>query len=257
MSITRAAKAAEKIFIDNSPVVLTAVGVAGTISTAIFAGRASFKAAQLIEQEESMRRVHRNDFEPLSNKEIAELTWRLYIPATGVGIATIISIICANQISMRRAAAMAAAYSVTEKAFVEYKDKVIDQIGATKEEKIRAEIAQDRVRENTVIHTFTPLEEGDVACLDKYTGRVWSCNMEAVKKAQNDLNYQLLNDGYASLNEFYSKVGLEHIPAGEEVGWNSDTLMEVKFDSVLNDKGRPVLVVEFHVVPVRDFFRWR
>ena len=64
-------KKSQKYVLDNSPAILTAFGVVGTVSTAYLAGRASFRAADIIALEEE-----RID-EELLIRERVELTWRL------------------------------------------------------------------------------------------------------------------------------------------------------------------------------------
>ena len=255
MNVGLLLKSTQRVLVDRSPQILTAFGVAGVVTTAVLTGKASARAVRRIEKEED-RGIY------LTDREVLEKVWKLYIPAAGVGVGTIACIILATRIGTRRTAALAAAYTVSEKAFVEYSEKVIEKFGDKEEQRVRDEIAQahtDRaMRDNTsVIITGT----GESLCLDKYTGRTFMSTMETLKKAQNDSNYQLLNEGYISLNEFYSKIGLDHIPTGEEVGWNSDKLIDLMFSTTIardeNGAEKPCLVMDFSVVPVRNFYKWR
>lgn len=248
------AKRTEKVITDNSPLILTSLGVVGTITTAYFAGKASFKAALILDEAERVQG------EEATTRDKIEMLWKLYIPALGVGAVTVSSIILANRIGTRRAAAMASAFMLSERAFDEYREKVIEHMGKAKEQKVVDEIAQDRTDRVTKGQPIFMPSSGKVWCIDKYTDRKFESTMETLKKAQNDVNYQLLNEGFCSLNEFYSKAGLNHIPVGEEVGWNSDKLMELTFSSTLaqNDDGVeiPFLVMDFWVEPLRNFHRW-
>lgn len=272
MKIKQLAKMTEKTLVDNSPLIMTALGVAGTITTAYLTGKASFnastelRAARIFRENDEIFKAEAAGkipyHEPFTTREKIEVIWKLYIPALGVGVGTITCIILANRIGTRRAAAMAAAYTITEKAFTEYREKVVEHMGKQKEQKVRDEIAQEHtnraMEKSPVIITGT----GESLCLDKWTGRMWPSTMETLKKAQNDLNYQILNEGFASLNEFYSKVGLDHIPTGEEVGWNSDKgLMELSFSTTIaqdrDGAEKPCLVMEFYVEPLRGFYKWR
>lgn len=257
MSLLDLVKRAEKLAVDNSPVLLAGIGVAGTITTALFAGRASFKAAQIIAEEEREARESTGDEGYTCNtKRKVELTWTFYIPAIGTGVLTVACIIAANRIGMRRAAAMAAAYSLSEKAFVEYKEKVIEKLGESKEQKIRDEVAQDQVNRNPVsTREIYITGNGDVLCHDSITGRYFESNIEALRKAQNDINKQILDDYYASLSDLYNVIGLPTTKYSNEVGWNSDTQLELKFATVLSEDGRPCVSLEFEVYPIRDYFR--
>lgn len=251
--ITRATKLAS----DNSPAILTGIGVAGTLTTALLAGKAGFKAEQILEREMDDR-IHEagsaTRVEPISPREMFDLTWKLFIPAAGAAVSSIACIILANRLGTRRAAALAATYAITEKAFVEYREKVVEKFGEKKEQTVRDEIAQDRVTNNPLSSTII-IGEGSVLCYETFTGRYFLSSMEELKKAQNDTNYTVLNDYYASLSDFYSKINLPRTQVSDEFGWNSDKLLELEFSTVLSEDGRPCLAVSYAVSPIRDYYR--
>lgn len=261
MTFSDIAKRVQKLTIDNSPLILTGIGIAGTVTTAYLTGKASFKAADVLrmqEQQISLNKTGQVDspFE-IPFKQKVNLVWQCYIPAALAGTATIAAIIGANQIGTRRTAALAAAYSLSEKAFTEYREKVVDRVGKQKEQSIRDDLAQDRVNANPIGNREIIIAgSGEVDCYEAMTGRYFKSSMEELKAAQNALNYQLNNDGYASLSEFYDKIGLPRTSMSEEVGWTSDKLMELSFSTVLSDKGTPCIAIDYHVEPVRDFFRF-
>ena len=239
---------ANRLAVNNAPIILTAIGVTGTITTALFTGRASFKAAQIIAAEEAQS--------PISTRRKFDLTWQLYIPAVGNGVLAVACIIAANRIGSRRAAAIAAAYSLTEKAFVEYKDKVIERMGPRKEQNVRDDIAQDRVDANPVSSREVIITgSGDVLCYDSITGRYFESNVDTLRKAQNEINFQILHDMYASLSDLYQLIGLPTTPYSSEVGWNADTLFEMRFSTVMSENDRPCISLEYQVYPIRNYCR--
>ena len=248
MTFSDLLKRAEKVVVDNSPVILTVLGVTGALTTAYLTGRASFKAARIIDEYyEPMI-----DGDRISTKEAMKLVWKLYIPAVGTGVLTVAAIVGANKIGTRRAAALAAAYSISQKAFEEYREKIIEKIGEKKEQAARDEIAQDRV------NTKPPGDvifagEGSVLCFEAYTGRYFLSDMETLRKAQNDINAQLLHDGYASLSDLYDMVDIPHTSVSDEMGWTSDHPLEMKFSAVLTPKSVPCISMAFAVVPTRHF----
>lgn len=249
-------KRSEKFAADNSPAILTALGVTGSLTTAYLSGKASFRAAELIRAKEGLYDVNNFDSKRLETKERVQLVWKLYIPAAGSAVLTTAAIITANRIGSRRAAAMAVAYSMSEKAWNEYKDKVVEKIGESKERSVRDELAQDRVNANPVgVNQVIITGGGDVLCYDCYTGRYFTSDMETLKKAQNDLNYQVLNNYYASLTDFYSLIGLSRTTTSDDIGWNSDKLLELTFSTTMSDDDRPCLAMTFSVEPIRDFHR--
>lgn len=249
MTLVDIAKKLEKLAVDNSPAILTAIGVTGTVSTAYLTGKASVKAHRILEKQ-------RRNISDLTLREETKLTWKVFIPPVASGAATITCIICATRIGTRRAAAMAAAYSVSEKAWSEYKEKVVERLGADKEEKIRTEIAQKRMDENPVVQREVFItSNGDVLCYDTISGRYFTSNVEALRKAQNDINQRILMDMYASLYDFYDLIGLPTTPYSNEVGWNADVLLDLEFSTVLATDGRPCLSVEYRLFPIRGYNR--
>lgn len=240
-----------KLANDNSPLILTAIGVAGTIATGYLAARAAFKSSYEIYYEEQTRNGRE-----LTNKEVAKLTWKNYISAAGTGVCTIACIIAANRIGTRRAAAMAAMVAISERAFDEYRAKVVEKLGANKERKVRDEIAQDRVTNNPPSSEVMIVNGTNVLCLDGYSGRYFHSDMELIRKAVNDINWAILADSSASLTDFYYLIGLDKTDVSDEVGWLIDRQLEVEFSASLHE-GKPVMVLTFKTQPIREYYRFR
>lgn len=254
---TSTAKVVEKFVTDNSPTILTGLGVAGVFVTAFLAGQAGYKAGEHIaylEQDDTDRRP--DQIEYLSVQEKFRMTWRYYIPVVlscGVSVAAIVA---ANQVGSRRAAAMAAAYSLSEKAFTEYKDKVAEKLGPKTDSQIRDEIAQDRINAAPVSkYEVLVTGAGRVLCFESYTGRYFRSSMETLRKAQNDVNYIVMNDNYASLADLYDRLGLPRTAVSDDLGWNVDRLLEMTFSTTMGENDEPCIVVNFTPDPIRNFHR--
>lgn len=234
-----------KLVTDNSPAILAGVAVTGVVTTAVLTAKATYKAVILLELEEADK--------DLETKEKIELTWQLYIPAMSAALTTIAAIIFATKIGTRRAAAMTAAYVLSEKTFEEYRDKIVEKMGDRKEQQARDEIAQERVTTNPPPDTLMP-QGNSVLCMDGFTGRYFISDMETIKAAENKVNHRILRgEMYISLTEFYEEIGLERTSMTDDVGWNVEKLLELTFSSTLTPRGHPCLVVDFHVMPVRHF----
>lgn len=257
MDIGSLVKRLGQVAIDNSPKILTTAGVVGTITTAYLAGKASFEAADMIRLKEGLDYQSEEDRrEPREVlKDRIQLVAKLYIPAVTVGAASVVCIIFANQVGARRAAGMAAAFSISEKAAEEYRDKVRDKFGNRKEEQVRDEIQQDRVtaKYNPGVEIYGP-PEGHL-CYDKYSDRFFRSTVEGIKGAQNDFNYTLLNDGYASVGEFYANLGLPGTGYSEIVGWNSAVKLEVVITSTLTPLDEPCIAIDFREEPFPEYGR--
>lgn len=254
---------AKKFAHDNSPAILTALAVSGVVTTAVLTGKAALKAHDIL-QKEKLRQAEVNGVavkDPnqvfLTPQEQIKLVWKAYIPAAGSAVATMAFIIGANRIGTRRTASMVAAYSIAEKGFTEYKAKVVEKLGEKKEQEVRDEVAQDRVNRDPVgTREVIIAVGGEVLCYDAYSGRYFKSDIETLKKAQNDLNYVILGDSYASLTKFYDKIGLRPTSASDELGWTSDRPLELSFTPVMSEDDRPCISIEFNPLPGPHFYRY-
>lgn len=255
MNIGAIVRRAQKATADNAPTILTALGVTGLVTTAVLTGKASFKAAEVIRDEEDKHSTENATFQMMT-RECVELTWKHYIPAVGTGAVSIACIVCANHISTRRTAALASAYSIAQEGFREYREKVLDKVGETKEKAIRDEVAQDSVTKNPPPSTLI-LTDDNVLCKDAHSGRYFQSTLEDLKKAANDTNYQILGNDYASLTDYWERIGLSKTSESDEIGWNTDCQLEVLYGSALDDKNRPCITVDFRTIPTRGYYSFR
>jgi Family of unknown function (DUF6353) len=237
----------------NQPGILTGLGVAGVVATAYLTGRASFKAAEIIYDEELALLDGAGGSVVLPTKERVRLTWTQFIVPVGVGGITIGCVVWANHESSRRTAAMAALYGLSERAFSEYKEKVMEKMGENKERALRDELAQDRVNNNPVTKEVIIAGSGEVLCYENLTGRYFMSSVEEIKKAQNEINHELINHMYVSLSAFYDKLGLPPTRHSDEVGWNTNNLLDVTFSTTLSKDQKPCLLIDFAVGPRQDY----
>lgn len=253
MDLARLLKRIEKLTIDNSPAILTALGVTGTLTTAYLTGKASIKAVAIVQTEQRKLDEYPKSHH-LETRDMVPLVWKLYIPAAVTGALTISAILAANHVSTRRATAVAAAYSITEKAFTEYKEKVVEKIGEKKERAYRDEIAQERVERNPPNDNLVIItDNGEVLCHDAFSGRYFKSSMEAIQRAEIAVNHQILNDGYASLSDLYYLLELPVTAISEEVGWNTDRMLKIVYSTVLSPDNRPCISIDFDLHPNRKY----
>lgn len=250
--ISKSAKSLGRSIDRNSPTILTALGVGGLITTVILAVKATPKALEALEYEKEFRSTEYGEDRDLEPLEVVETTWRFYIPTAAMGLVTIGCIIGSNHISLRRNAALASLFSITETTLREYQEKVKEQIGEKKEEKIREEIAQDRIDKNpkdekTVILTGN----GQYLCFDSFSSRYFRSDIESLRKAENQFNQKLLREGWLGINEFYYDIGLEPIELGDEFGWIAErSLLEMRFNTKMaKESSEPCLVIDYSVTP--------
>ena len=237
-------KAAEQVIRQNSPAILAGLGATGTIATAYL----SYQAGKKIGTDK--RFFYETGQEPTTRKEFVKMYWKTYLPPAIAGAVSIGCIIGGTRIGARRTAAITAAYSLSEKAFQEYRDKVTEKMGERKEQQVRDEIAQEKAVAGTPPREIVLMGAGDVLCYDLQTDRPFLGTMERLKKAQNDVNFRVLKDGYAYLSDFYSMIGV-YLPKesqyGYNMGWNKENgAMELEFSTILVDETRPCLAFKYN-----------
>lgn len=242
-----------RMSIDRSPTILSAVAVSGCVATAVLTARAAYRVG---------RDVNAGHYEPIMEgqepevydfKLLVQTYWKEFIPPASVCLITILAVVSSNRISTSRAAALATAYTISEQTFDSYRKKVVERLGEEQDQLVRAEIAQEKIDKHEGMSVF--ISDGKHLCYDEFTDRYFESTVEDIKKAQNDTNYQMLHEGYASLSDFYQRVGLPTTSMSEEVGWTSDKQLEVAISSILAPSGKPAVSIGFHVRPVRDYWK--
>ena len=238
----------------HSPEILTGIGVAGMITTTVLAVRATPKALELIEEKKDEDAV-----DELSPLEVVKIAWKPYIPAIVTGVVSVACLIGASSANAKRNAALATAYKLSETALSEYREKVIETIGEKKEKTVRDKVAEERVKKNPVSKSEVVVtNNGTTLCFDPISARYFKSSIDKIKRAENELNKQMLHDisGYVSLNDFYDELGLDHTTIGDDLGWNVDKLIDISFSSQLNDNGEPSVVLDYVVAPKSNFYKF-
>lgn len=253
-AISQTAKKLGGIISKNSPTILTGLAVGGLITTVIFAVQATPKACYVLGEEVENRGLQGAIFSDcLSKKEVVKLTWKLYIPTISMGVVTIACIISSNSINQRRNAALATVYGLTETAFREYKEKVVETIGKSKELKVRDDICADHVAQNPVGRNEVIITgKGNVLCMDSLSGRYFRSDIDKVRKSINSLNEEMLgNIGmWISVNDLYDEIGLAHTSQGDMMGWDLDQgTIRISYSSQLTENEEPCLVLNYEVQP--------
>lgn len=258
MDLSTLAHRAAKFTIDNSPTILTSLAVAGSLTAAYLTGRATWQAATIIRNKQDRdARLGLTVADPKQEmRDRLRMVAPLYIPPVAMCIATTVCIIGANRIGTRRAAASLAAFTITERAFEEYRGKVTEKFGVRKEEGVRTDIIQDRVNVTDDSVEVHGLPRGQ-KCYDKFSDRYLWSTQEELDAAVNELNRAVVGVGYATLADLYYILDMPAPGYSHEIGWNSnDQNMKLRFTSVLTPGGEPVLAFEFDTEPTRSYLRF-
>ena len=137
----------------NSPAILVGLGITSAAGAVIFAIKGTIAANKKVEEvkEAKINELMEEEIEDipveveLTKKEIVQATWKCYIPTAISFTTSVVCIICANNVNAKRNAAIATAYSMSEAALHEYKNKVIETIGEEKEKEIAKAVVKDKI----------------------------------------------------------------------------------------------------------------
>ena len=247
--IKRTFKDIPKILKKRSPEILVGVGIIGMVVTTITAVGATPKAIRMVDEKEI------KDGKRLTKKEVIATTWKCYLPSAITGVCSVACIIGANSISIRRNAALAAAYAISVQDLADYKKKALEVVGEKKEQAIRDEIAKEKLA-NAPLETnrIVMTGKGETLCYDPLSGRYFKSDIEKLRKAENIANKRMRDEVRITLNEFYYEIGLPEIDIGERMGWDIDKgYIDLEFSSQLAADGTPCLVMGHHKPPTYMF----
>lgn len=246
---TQVAKRSQAIFAKNAPSILTALGVMGVFSTAALAVKATPVAL------DDLDKAQEYFDRPMTKSETVQTVWKRYVPAASVGIGTVVCIISANSINLKRNAALAGLYSLSERALTEYQNKVIENLGAEKEREIRKQFTDSRIdtglSEQEVIHQS---KGGSTLCLETITNQLFRSDGQMLRKIENDLNFRIRREMWITLNDLFYELNFPPSPIGDNVGWNIHTPLEFKTTAQMHEsRMEPYIVLEYRWQPFESF----
>ena len=259
-TLSKMAKDVQRSLSKHSPAILMGMGITGMLTTTVLAVKATPKALQLLDEKKEELEV-----DVLTPVDTVKTTWKCYIPAVVSGTVSIACLVGSNSVNARRNAALATAYKLSETAFTEYRDSVIETIGDKKERTVRDKIAEKHVRENPVNKTeIIVTGKGNTLCLDPLSGRYFYSSRDKIDHAINKLNHDINTSPFdtdgVTLNDFYDEIGIEGTAIGDNLGWNLRTgLIEwLPGAQIVKEgdehEGAPCMVIEFTNPPRYDGF---
>ena len=239
-----------KLFLKrNGSTILTVLGGAGVVATAVTAVKATPKAIKLIEVYEEQKG------EGLTTLEKIKVAGPHYIPSILIGAGTIACIFGANILSKRNQASLISAYALIDNSYKEYKKKMKELYGEEAHKEVISSIAKDKYTDDIRVN------DNKMLFYDEFSHRYFESTLEDVIKAEYNTNRQLQCNGGVYLNEYYEFLGLEPSPGGTELGWSSDILEShycaerIEFDhtKVILEDGLECCIITLRYEPMIDF----
>ena len=287
----------------HSPEILVVGGVVGLVASGVMACKATTKLSAILddskEQIELFDKVAANpemvneeytveDAE--KDKKIVKVQTavkvaKLYAPAVAIGVVSIGAIFASNNIMRKRNVALGAAYATVDRAFKDYRNRVVDRFGEELDKELRYNLKTKEVKETVedengkkktvkrnIKYMDSPMpSEFAVIYDDGCAG--WTKDPEDNKffliQQQRYANERLKRRGYLSLNEVYELLGFPSTKAGQVVGWlydckdpnyKGDDFVDFGLYNVDYEPNRDFvngyernIILDFNVAPIIDF----
>lgn len=231
----------------NSPLILTCIGSIGVITTSVLAVKATPKALGLIKDAE-----YEND-KKLTKFEIVKVAWKPYIPAILSGVTTIVCIFGSNYLNTKSQKALISAYAILDNSYKQYREKTKELYGDDADDKVIQSIAEDMEKPIPV--------EDEMLFFDFQGMRYFYSTIHKVMQAECILLHELAATGTASLNNYYTAIGLTEVDYGDKIGWTSLEANDVygyedlKFNYTLSKQkdGTEYYVIKTNIEPTSDY----
>lgn len=249
-SLVKVCNDATKYVVKRSPEILTGFGIMGLLSTTVLAVKSTPEALRRIGKRKRELQVTE-----LSKAETIKAAWKCYIPSAITAAVSTGCIIGGSHINYRRNMALAAAYTLSETAFKDYKEKVEETLTKKDAERVKDAVAKGKIDNNPIDEeNIIITKQGNHLCYDITSGRYFRSDINKIKQTINELNERLLSEQFISQNELFSELGLDLVGGGYELGWDAtDGLIEVEYSSQIASNGEPCLTINYMISPLRKY----
>lgn len=243
MSLSPLASGVAKKLNHHMPTILTALSVAGVAATAYLFHRAGKQSTHDLE----------NEAPDLRWDDKLLITWPNYLIPTSVGIATVVCMVSANVLNTQRQATLIGAYALAERTIAKYRGKVTEMLGVANEGVIREQVVKD-VASETVVNpdVFARKSDGQLY-LDVFSGQQFFSDEESIHKAMDETNEKCEEDGFASLNYFYDRIGARTTQLGEILGWSDGLPLEVLLTPIVFEDGTAGFGLDYKRMPFMGY----
>lgn len=279
--VTRTAGRIGLKFKKHSPEILVVAGVAGIVTSAVMACKATTKIDEILDDakekidiiHEGMEagQVNETDYSAEDGKKDLTIVYtqtgvklaKLYGPAVILGAVSIGCVLTSHRILRKSNIAIAAAYATVDRGFKEYRGRVIERFGKEldhelkyniKAKEIDEKITDENGEEKIVKKTVQTAAVNPISAYDRFfdetcTGWVRNAedNLTFLLCQQNYANERLQAKGHLFLNDVYEMLGMQKSKAGQVIGWVYDAKNPVGSNFV--DFG----IYDLHDEKKRDF----
>lgn len=219
-AVPEAFKVLSKLGEKHLPTILTGLGVAGFIGTAIMAAKEAPKAESAIRKAQKDLECQETryaddevflEIRTLTRWEKVKITAGYYWPSVALGAASTACILSAHKIDLTRLASVTAAYQLSKKDLKELKDKIVEKDGKEKLQEYEKEIHEPEIRRYVSEFGSTGIYntgKGITIFFDPTSGMPFYSDLFAVQKAIRHMVQGCEREDSYPLSAFRHELGL-------------------------------------------------
>ena len=271
--IGHGSKMAGKFLLDNSPTILTGLGIAGMITAVIMATQQPVDVQEelyeLEKEEENLAKQTGELAHPILPR--MKIYVKHYWPTGVVVIFSGACVICANHINLSRQAALLALTASQSTKIKDLRSKIVEMDGEKKLQKLDDAMAEDYVKRNPPPNYIGGPVKDAFWILDYPSGRYMWGDAEQVKRGFDEINRRMLaGEQYLDLNDLYDEwthqglvcdgsIEVPHTGDGKLLGFIFESADDIIRPTVTYCGyggelwGRPVMVIDYE----RKGFPWK
>lgn len=149
--------------------------------------------------------------------ELVKVSAKYYIPTAVAVLAGVGCVVAKDVLHKKELAIFSASAAATTSYLVANRDKLKKISEKPEVKKIVGEIFP--TKEEFKHQTIETTGNGDLLCIDGYSGRIFRSSQEACIDAQDKLIQQYIDDKYCCMNDYYRYLGIQETQFGYDHGW--------------------------------------
>lgn len=254
---------------------LLVVAELGSLLGAVYSGiSVTPKVTRMVDEENKTRKENGQD--PLTPGRVVANYGKYYIPTIGFVVVCGTCCILSCHIANKQVAAAMGLYTMSEKAFDEFKEKTKELYGERKAEKVSEAVIDDHLTKKPSGNQqiIFASASGRYRCYETWTRQYFISDIESLRRLDNDINDDLNGDtfGYISLKEVYDRMGVPFddivdestgeviYSCAEDLGFNNFSggihRPHFKYSTHLAEDGVPCLAVTFVNKPIANYWKY-
>ena len=239
-AVPDAVKVLSKLGEKHLPTILTGIGVAGFIGTAIMAAKEAPKAESAIrkaqkdlECPEAKYADDEKTFEirTLTKWEKVKITAGYYWPSVALGAASTACILSAHKIDLTRLASITAAYQLSKKDLKDLKDKIIEKDGEEKLKEYRTEVHKQYIEPGPPTAIYDT-GKGTTIFYDPTSGWLFYSDIWHVRRELDALIRGCRVDSAYALSDLRHGLGLPKNKTEDDYEFNWESVKDIDEDNI-------------------------